>query len=135
LAPEGKRFIEGKVSPQSAPDYEIKLEGFRKRYSDLTLAAYIAFRKSHPVSKLSLDLFPKVAYEQPYDTVKPLFDGLSPKIKDSKDGKKLAENLERMKSTAVGQPAPDFEIPDIEGKLVKLSSFRGKYVLLDFWAS
>jgi peroxiredoxin len=31
--------------------------------------------------------------------------------------------------------APDFTMPDVNGKLVSLSSFKGKYVLVDFWAS
>jgi peroxiredoxin len=35
----------------------------------------------------------------------------------------------------VGKEAPDFAMPDISGKEVKLSSFKGKYVLVDFWAS
>ena len=35
----------------------------------------------------------------------------------------------------VGKEAPDFSMPDVNGNEVKLSSFRGKYVLVDFWAS
>lgn len=36
---------------------------------------------------------------------------------------------------AVGQMAPDFTLPDVDGKPFALSSLRGKYVLIDFWAS
>lgn len=32
-------------------------------------------------------------------------------------------------------PAPDFSIPDQKGKAITLKQFRGKYVVLDFWAS
>jgi peroxiredoxin len=38
-------------------------------------------------------------------------------------------------SIAVGQMAPDFTLPDVDGKPFTLSSLRGKYVLVDFWAS
>ncbi|MCK7558955.1 AhpC/TSA family protein [Chitinophaga sedimenti] len=35
----------------------------------------------------------------------------------------------------IGQTAPDFTLPDVNGKMVSLSAMRGKYVLVDFWAS
>ena len=40
-----------------------------------------------------------------------------------------------LKAVSVGQPALDFTINSIEGKPVKLSDFKGQYVLIDFWAS
>lgn len=135
MTDDDRRFMEGKVSPQSTQDYEAKVEGFRRRFSEITVDAYVKFIKSHSTSKLSLELFPKIAYDQRYDVVKPLFEGLSSKIRNSKEGKKVSVSLEKMRITAIGQPAPDFEVPDAAGKMVKLSSFRGKYVLVDFWAS
>jgi peroxiredoxin len=36
---------------------------------------------------------------------------------------------------AIGQPAPEIALADTKGKIVTLSSFKGKYVLVDFWAS
>jgi peroxiredoxin len=40
-----------------------------------------------------------------------------------------------LKPVSIGQIAPDFQLPDQNGKEFKLSDFRGKYILLDFWAS
>lgn len=40
-----------------------------------------------------------------------------------------------MEASWIGKEAPDFTLPDVNGNQVKLSSFRGKYVLVDFWAS
>jgi peroxiredoxin len=53
---------------------------------------------------------------------------------NSKHAKAFTEMVEKMKQTAVGQPAPEIALPDTNGQIVKLSSLRGKYVLVDFWA-
>lgn len=42
--------------------------------------------------------------------------------------------VEKMKVTAVGQVAPEISLQNPDGKVVPLSSLRGKYVLVDFWA-
>ncbi|MBB6236839.1 peroxiredoxin [Pedobacter sp. AK013] len=135
LSPEDKALMEGKSNPQNTPDFEDKLEEFKKRYSKLTNEAYAKFVKTHTDSDLALNLMSKLAYDGEYAEVKSLFDGFSDRIKKSVKGINFAKTLAQMKATAVGQTAPDFELADTEGKLVKLSSLRGKYVLLDFWAS
>jgi peroxiredoxin len=48
---------------------------------------------------------------------------------------KLEAKLNRFKQTEVGAIAPDIDLADADGKSLKLSSLRGKYVLIDFWAS
>nr|WP_255534775.1 TlpA disulfide reductase family protein [Pedobacter sp. SYSU D00535] len=47
----------------------------------------------------------------------------------------FVQRMEKVKAVSVGQTAPDFESASVDGKNLKLSDFKGKYVLLDFWAS
>lgn len=50
----------------------------------------------------------------------------------------MAEDLDSLYAQSllkVGTHAPNFELPTPEGKKVQLSDFKGKYVLIDFWAS
>lgn len=46
----------------------------------------------------------------------------------------FTEMVDKLKITAVGQVAPEIELPNPDGVPTKLSSLRGKYVLIDFWA-
>lgn len=63
------------------------------------------------------------------------FNALDPAIRKSDLGLELQERIAKVKKTQEGAEAPDFTQLDVNGKPVKLSDFRGKYVLLDFWAS
>jgi len=49
--------------------------------------------------------------------------------------KKFEVAMEAAKPLSVGHAAPDFNINDIEGKPVKLSDYKGKWIMIDFWAS
>lgn len=53
---------------------------------------------------------------------------------DSRYTKEFTEMVDKMKITAIGQITPEIELPNPDGQIVKLSSLRGKYVLIDFWA-
>ncbi len=67
--------------------------------------------------------------------IEPLFLSLSEPIRNSSDGKAFAKRIEAATTTRVGSQAPDFTQNDVNDKPVSLSDFKGKYVLLDFWAS
>ena len=74
----------------------------------------------------------------PYPDVsllQPKFDALAPALRESKAGLTYQKYLNVLKTVAVGAVAPEFAEADTNGKMVSLSSFRGKYVLVDFWAS
>lgn len=63
------------------------------------------------------------------------FMSLDEKIRKSTAGVQLQEFITEGKIGAVGTEALDFSQPDTTGTPVSLSSFRGQYVLVDFWAS
>ncbi len=60
---------------------------------------------------------------------------LTATARSSKYGKHLGDLIQGGKIGAIGSKAMDFTQNDVNGKPVSLSSYRGKYVLIDFWAS
>ena len=69
------------------------------------------------------------------DEVGPLFESLSEETRNTASGKNLGDRLDIARKTAIGKPALDFTQNDTLGNPVALSSFKGKYLLVDFWAS
>lgn len=47
----------------------------------------------------------------------------------------IKQQLDEMRALSMGQIAPEIALPDPDGKMMKLSDFRGKYVMIDFWAA
>ncbi|TAH24406.1 MAG: AhpC/TSA family protein [Cytophagales bacterium] len=84
-------------------------------------------------------------FEQDYDFLDSLNQKMTKELPNSKYTKMLSSQFEKIqaykaqKATAnnigIGSLAPDFELQTPSGEKIKCSSFRGKYLLLDFWAS
>jgi thiol-disulfide isomerase/thioredoxin len=56
-------------------------------------------------------------------------------FKNTTEGKRIIEILTGRINTRKNQVVPNFKLKDIEGNLIKFNEFRGKYILLDFWAT
>lgn len=94
------------------------------------------FVKSNPNNYISLAILDEiVAAENLIGLVKPEYERMSSDLKATELGKRLKEKIATMGRLAVGAVAPDFTLPDTVGNDLALSSLRGKYVLVDFWAS
>lgn len=96
-----------------------------------------AFIASHLNSHIALLSFKEIelAYNFNPDTASRRFARFPAHLRSSVLGKQIAADIETGMKTNTGVMAMDFEQNDTTGKPVKLSDFRGQYVLLDFWAS
>lgn len=70
-----------------------------------------------------------------YTDLQELVDLFPAELDESPYVKQLKEFATKKGLTAIGTQAPDFTMNDPEGNPISLASFKGKYVLLDFWAS
>ena len=97
---------------------------------------YLTFIKENPNSEMSLFTLKNYAGPIPDVTeVDPIFNSLSLNVRSGKMGLEYAAAINKLKTTAIGAVAPDFTQNDTLGKPVSLHDFRGKFILLDFWAS
>lgn len=118
--------------------YEVLLAGQRNLLKDTILhEAQVTKSPVNAVFALSL-----LDNDQSWDAAKPLFDALKQRF----PGNALVEqsvasfnrklnNMGQSISIGVGDMAPNISYPDTSGTTFSLSDLRGKFVLVDFWAS
>jgi len=107
-------------------------EAIQKELGDINKQFYLANRDSY----VALVAFAGTIGPDVNPTVmEPDFNKFSAEVKATELGKSIATMLSASKKNAVGSMAMDFTQNDVNDKPVKLSDFKGKYVLLDFWAS
>lgn len=108
----------------------------KKVYDSMIEQVYPNYIKSNTNSPIALAMLDEyLGGSVDAGKLEPLFLPLSKQIKSTPEGKRWAEILRRSNTTALGKKAPDFVQTDTAANPIKLSSFRGKYVLVDFWAS
>lgn len=106
---------------------ELDVEG-KKIYKEYALA-----NPKSPIALYAVGQF--AGWDINADEVEPLFNALPAAVKAQPSAKELEEKIGIAKKTGIGKFAMDFTQNDTLGNPVTLSSFKGKYLLVDFWAS
>jgi peroxiredoxin len=134
----GKAMYEAYVQAQTRQDAteQQRLQEEYIKLQEKSVQFIYQFGKRHNNSVLTPYLALIYLNEPGKETeLKQVYDGLTAGVKTSYFGKKVGESVNVSSGTTLGAKAPDFTLPDVNNQPVSLNSFKGKYVLIDFWAS
>ena len=115
-----------------------KAEEIRERFDPYTVQIRnieYDFFSRHPQSYVTAFQLRFHAGYLPVDSLQYFYDKLGIKIQQSSSGKLIAKEIEQLRWGSPGSIAKDFTATDVQGHQLSLSDYKGKYVLLDFWAS
>jgi peroxiredoxin len=108
---------------------------FRQRVQDRN-GREMEFAKTHPHDFFSLVALAELTRDAKSAAgSKAVFVTLDESLQRSFAGRKLDDKMAALTAVVPGSMAPDFTQPDTNARPVTLSHLRGKYVLVDFWAS
>lgn len=94
------------------------------------------FRIDHPDMAYSAALL-RYNYDlmKNFDEYENAFASLTDRVQHTPAGRVISDFIRHKKASETGQPAPDFEAVALDGQSVRLSGFKGKHVLLEFWGT
>jgi len=104
-------------------------------YQEKVKQASIEWVKRHPSSYLAPQQMRFLTGDMTYSDIKAIYDSFTPAVKQMPDCKDIEEELKALAAVQPGQPAPLFSAKSWKGVEEGIADLRGKYVLLDFWAT
>ena len=146
LVASAKRFNEMREAGASADDLQKYIENTYQPLVSAYEAWNMNYIKAHPTEEASVMLLSNLA---DLAQVNEALQALSPEVREGRmksiigsviaqkerEAQKAEEEAKAAVKQAPGTVASDFTLTDIDGRPLRLSTFRGKYVILDFWGS
>ena len=99
----------------------------------LVVEKFVTSHKSAYISPLAIYRHNQITGD--YAKQELMYESLDANIKVSTIGNYISQQIAQNKAAGYGKPLADFSQADTSGKEITLASFKGKYVLVDFWAS
>ena len=137
---EEYRILESDFSAAVQAQNQVMIVALQEKYLKMVTDGHgkvAALLTEQPVSLAVINILQNNNLLDP-DKKLALYVNTAEKVKKdlpgSAHGKEFISYVEKLKITAIGQPAPEIALPDPTGEIIKLSSMKGKYVLVDFWA-
>jgi len=122
--------------PREDTEKRLELRTQGREITKAILDVEVDYVKNNPDELFSvITLKNLMSYSIPKDKTKELYENLSAQMKSTKYGLNIKKYLDLSTDFKIGDQAKDFQLPDLEGHLFGLSSFKGKYILLDFWSA
>ncbi|MBC7946398.1 MAG: AhpC/TSA family protein [Chitinophagaceae bacterium] len=112
---------------------EEEIDAIDKEKRENVYAEYVKKQSGSPLALYALQQY--AGWDIDAAKVEPLYELLPKSSLETPSAILFKENLEIAKKTGIGKLAMDFTQNDTLGKPITLSSLRGKYLLIDFWAS
>lgn len=131
-----RRFLEARQQGDYATVAAIESQAIQleARIKEGIIHPFISKNPQSPVALMALQ---QLAGNDEFDPDKigSLYNNLAPAVKQYPSARNLKDRIDIQNRTAIGREAADFTQNDTLGNPVALSSFKGRYVLIDFWAS
>jgi peroxiredoxin len=129
-------FKQAPEALQSTEEYQRSMQDQMDALIQSQIDICAKFIRTFPHSRTSLMALTMIVQQHDYLPVADsLYQKLTPELQNTELGQEIGDFIQKYRTTSVGAVAEDFTLNNAQGKPVKLSDFRGKYVLVDFWAS
>ncbi|MFI5160437.1 MAG: TlpA disulfide reductase family protein [Sphingobacteriales bacterium] len=129
------RPLTDKYNKEKDPEKAAAISTQFEPYEDRIKAISYQFFLTYPNSYVTAHELAYYVTKEGLDSTKRIYDNFNDELKQSDDAVKVAEELKKMEAALPGNMSVDFIAADTAGKPIALADYKGKYVLLDFWAS
>ena len=130
MKPLEEAFMKEKDHEKAAAIHD-QFEPYFNRIKKVTYQFFL----DHPNSYVTLDMMRYYVSQMKLDSTKAVYNAFNDKLKATDAAKELDAKIKTIESGMPRSTAAVFTKADINGKQLSLTDFKGKYVMLDFWAS